>query len=60
MIYAITLVSRDDYHIVGFDVAFDKSQTYIVEGVNSDLRHYISVSHPNTRKRALPIFLGSA
>ena len=81
-IYVMTLVSRDKRQIVGYDIAFDrsqeriqklvdnsakaskyysdaysaysqicyeghhtslknKSQTYTVEGVNSDLRHYI-------------------
>ncbi len=82
----MTLVSRDERQIVGYDIAFDrskdriqklvdnspkasqyysdaysaysqicyfgkhtslknKSQTYAVEGVNSDLRHYIPALH---------------
>lgn len=89
-IYVITLVSRDDRQIVGFDVAFDKSreriqnlvdksvkakyyysdsysayseilyhgkhtslrdksQTYTVEGINSDLRHYIPALHRRSK-----------
>ena len=89
-IYLITLVSRDNLQIVGYDVAYDKgwkriqklvdkapkansyysdaysaysevcyegchislnnkSQTYTVEGVNSDLRHYIPALHKRSK-----------
>ena len=89
-IYLITLVSRDNRQIVGYDVAYDKdwkriqklvdkapkaysyysdaysaysevcyegrhislnnkSQTYTVEGVNSDLRHYIKALHRSSK-----------
>ena len=89
-IYVITLVSRDNRQIVGYDIAFDKgwkriqrlvdksvkarqyysdaysaysevyyegghislnnkSQTYTVEGVNSDLRHYIPALHRSSK-----------
>ena len=89
-IYLITLVSRDNRQIVGYDVAYDKgweriqklvdkapkaysyysdaysaysevcyegrhislnnkSQTYTVEGVISDLRHYIKALHRRSK-----------
>ena len=56
-VYIMTMVSREPRQIVGFDVSFDKlpkriqniitqmdiMDTFTVEGVNTDLRHYIPV-----------------